>query len=117
MAQTSKKPASKATGSLWAEALNRASTSTSQWRIEAEEILPLSERRLLDNVTIVKGHSGKPVARITYKDGKVAIFALDWETSQITELGDQLSISSLRLLKKVHQETGDTLLCLKGKVL
>lgn len=117
MAQKSKISASKTTGSLWAEALNRATTTTSQWRTEAEEVLPISERRQLNDVTIIKGHSGKPVARISYKDGKAAIFALDWETSQVCELGDKLSISSLRLLKKVHQETGDTLICLKGKVL
>lgn len=101
-------------GGLWAKAHTRAQESSNSWTVLSEEKIPLEERRSISTVTVEKGKQGYPVARISYKDGKSAIFALDWTVQRVTELGDQLMIGSLSLLLKKGPE-GQECLTLKGQ--
>lgn len=77
--------------------LRNARTSTSEWRIISEERLPLSQRQLLKNVIILQGQYGK-YARLNLKDSSYVTVTLDYLTSQVCDVGDELILSSLTLI-------------------
>lgn len=74
-----------------------AKHSTSEWSVISEERLPLSQRQNLKNVVILQGQYGK-YARLNLKDSSYVTVTLDYLTSQICEVGDELILSSLTLI-------------------
>lgn len=77
--------------------LRNARTSTSEWRKISEERLPLSQRQLLKNVIILQGQYDK-YARLNLKDSSYVTVTLDYLTSQVCKVGDELMLSSLTLI-------------------
>lgn len=114
MTQT-KKPVPSKVQDLWGLLQNAAEQSTSQWTVVKEERISLEAKRNIKTCQVLRGQ-GNPYARITWKDGKFNNLPLDWHCQQVVEVGDYLSISSLKLLTKVNQETGEELTCLYGRV-
>lgn len=98
----------------WGLLQNAAKMPTSQWAVVKEDRIPLEVKRNIKTCQVLK-NQGNPYARITWKDGRFNNLPLDWHCQHIVEVGDYLSISSLKLLTKVNQETGETLTCLYGR--
>lgn len=85
--------------------LRNAKHSTSEWSVISEERLPLSQRQAFKNVIILQGQYGK-YARLNLKNGDYITITLDYLTSQICDVGDELMLSSLTLITlKKGEET------------
>lgn len=100
---------------LWGLLQNAAKESTSQWTVVKEDRISLEAKRNIKTCEVLRGTSGNPYARITWKDGRYNNLPLDWQCQSVVEVGDYLSISSLKLLTKVNQVTGEELTCLYGR--
>lgn len=96
--------------SLFAE----AKKSSTVWETVEEQRITSSELRQLKSCLVCKGQ-GRPYARLNWQNGASTNLPLDWETQSIVEVGDYLNKSSLRLLTKRHQETGEEQVYLAGR--